>query len=209
MKEIDLHVHTTASDGNFSPRRVIDLAIRKGIKIVAITDHNSVGSLEISLEYSKDKNIKIIPGIEISCSDGELNIHVLGLFIDFKNERLVNLLKKKEKFLPEVIDVIKKSGGLAILSHPGIYLNKMERVISKFVEFGGSGIEIYYPYDKIYEFSLKRKKEIVEKLEKIARDKNLLATGGSDFHGSNRNVEIGEGGLNYQDFENLKKKANQ
>ncbi|HLC60511.1 MAG TPA: PHP domain-containing protein [Candidatus Nanoarchaeia archaeon] len=93
---IDLQSHTTASDGELSPEELIELAIKKKLSAIAITDHDSVGSLRKAIEYSKGKNIEIIPGVELSCDDPLFSyekIDVLGLFIDYKNKELLNLIK--------------------------------------------------------------------------------------------------------------------
>lgn len=66
---IDLHTHTTASDGEKSPKELVDLAIEKNIDTLAITDHDTVDGLQLSLDYSKDKNIFVIPGIELNAQN--------------------------------------------------------------------------------------------------------------------------------------------
>ena len=64
----DLHVHTNQSDGSFSSKEVVDLAISRGVNILAITDHDTVSGIQSALNSSYNKNIKVIPGIEISAS---------------------------------------------------------------------------------------------------------------------------------------------
>ena len=66
---IDLHSHTNASDGEQPPEELIDAALKKGIAVLAITDHDSVSSLSPAAAYAAGKDIEIIPGIEISCDD--------------------------------------------------------------------------------------------------------------------------------------------
>jgi len=98
--KIDLHCHTMASDGELSAEELIDLAIKKGLKAIAITDHDSLGSLKNAIEYSNGKNIEVIPGIEISCDDPLFNhnkIDVLGFFIDYNNKSLINLIEHSNK----------------------------------------------------------------------------------------------------------------
>ncbi|MBI2658421.1 PHP domain-containing protein [Candidatus Woesearchaeota archaeon] len=96
-KKIDLQSHTTASDGELAPEELVDLAIEKGLSAIAITDHDSVASLKAAIEHSKGKNIEIVTGVELSCDDPILNydkIDVLGLFIDPKNKKLMESIKK-------------------------------------------------------------------------------------------------------------------
>ncbi len=91
---IDLHAHTTASDGEKTPEELIDLALNKKLSAVAITDHDTVNGLKSAFEYAKNKNIMFIPGIELEADVDKGQMHILGLFIDFKNKELNDLLEK-------------------------------------------------------------------------------------------------------------------
>ncbi|MGL5692819.1 MAG: PHP domain-containing protein, partial [Peptostreptococcaceae bacterium] len=73
------------------PRQIIDKAIENNIDIISITDHNSVKSNGIALEYVKNKNIKYISGIEIDCQYNGLNLHLLGYNFDFMKESFYEL----------------------------------------------------------------------------------------------------------------------
>ncbi len=90
---IDLHTHTRGSDGKCTPQELIDLAISKGIKALAITDHDTVDSIETAIQYSKDKKIIFIPGIEFNCECSFGKMHMLGLGINHKNEYLLEKLE--------------------------------------------------------------------------------------------------------------------
>ena len=109
---IDLHNHTTTSDGTLSPQQLIDFALQRGLKIIAITDHDTIDCLDWSLEYSKNKPIEIVPGIEFSCEEiarGFDEVHILGLFIDPKNERLIERTKIiRKKRVERAREIIKK-----------------------------------------------------------------------------------------------------
>jgi len=278
MFKIDLHIHTTASDGEFSPKEIVDLAIKKGMKVIAITDHNSISGIQEALDYSKNKNIKVIPGIEISCEFEDYpEVHIVGLFIDYKNKELLKFLelrkqlsikhqikileklnelgyeinikelkkikgysftrptiakvllkkypdkfssisqifkellwtnkkayvKKERRLIKEVIEIILAAKGIPILAHPGVYLNKSEKIINKFIELGGRGLEFNYPYTGIYGLDKKLSNARNSKFKEIARDRKLFFSGGSDFHGEGRNVEIGEQGISEEDFKKL------
>ena len=94
---IDLHVHTVNSDGEKTPKEIIDMAIEKNIEVIAITDHDTIDGIEEAIKDSEDKNIKVIPGIEISVDVEKGQLHMLGLNIDYKNKKLIetlNLLKE-------------------------------------------------------------------------------------------------------------------
>jgi len=94
--KIDLHMHSTASDGKMTPEELVDLAIKKKISAIAITDHEVIEGSRRAIEYAKGKNIEIVSGIEIGADDEDLeiyDIHILGLFIDVENKRLLELSK--------------------------------------------------------------------------------------------------------------------
>lgn len=87
MNKVDLHMHSCFSDdGELSPEEIVSIAIEKGMDVISITDHNSVKGIQRALDYSKDKKIKVIPGIEIDCTYNDINLHLLGYNIDFTNE---------------------------------------------------------------------------------------------------------------------------
>jgi len=89
----DLHIHTTASDGTFSPRRVVQEAIKKGIHAIAITDHDTVQGIPETIQAGKDMNVEVIPGVELATDEGGVEVHILGLFIDWENKTLQDILK--------------------------------------------------------------------------------------------------------------------
>ncbi len=113
---IDLQNHTIASDGELTPEELVDLAIKKKLSAIAITDHDSIGSVKRAIEYSKGKNIEIVPGVELSCDDPLFNydkIDVLGLLINPDNKKLNNLLEHiKNKREENKKRIIEKLNGL-------------------------------------------------------------------------------------------------
>ena len=114
-KIIDLHIHTTCSDGELTPREVIDMAVKNKASIISITDHDTIGAYEEELfDYAKDNNIKIIPGVEISTKNDKCGIHVLGYNIDLNNEEFKNKLEKlrnsRHEYLYQVADKIQELG---------------------------------------------------------------------------------------------------
>ena len=92
MKNLDLHIHSTASDGSLSYKQIIDTACTLNISVISITDHDNVDSLGDAEEYSSGKPVKFIPGVEISVDVDRGDFHLLGYGIDYRNERLVNML---------------------------------------------------------------------------------------------------------------------
>lgn len=94
MKQIDLHTHTTASDGTFSPSENVRRAIEKGLSAIAITDHDTVNGIEEAIkEARRHEGFECIPGIEISTLFEGQDIHVLGYFIDYKDKKFLTILK--------------------------------------------------------------------------------------------------------------------
>lgn len=95
MSFIDLHVHSSASDGSFPPEEVVTLAKQTGLSAFALTDHDTVSGIEQALIYSKKiGGITVIPGTELSCYYGKREIHIIGLFINHKDSNFLSELKK-------------------------------------------------------------------------------------------------------------------
>jgi predicted metal-dependent phosphoesterase TrpH len=89
----DLHLHTTASDGLYSPRQIVDLACRVGLIAIAITDHDTMGGIAAAHEAAAGR-IEIISGVEISCTWLGREIHLLGYFISGDDEHLNTALER-------------------------------------------------------------------------------------------------------------------
>ena len=83
MSAIDLHSHTTASDGKLAPRELVALAARHGVTTLAVTDHDSIsGIAEARTAAEAHPGLTIVPGLEINCDVDGSEIHVLGYFVD-------------------------------------------------------------------------------------------------------------------------------
>lgn len=85
---VDLHVHSTASDGTVNPAELISLARAAGLSAIALTDHDTTAGVPEAAQAAERSGIELIPGIELSTTYGDKEIHVVGLFIDPKNELL-------------------------------------------------------------------------------------------------------------------------
>ncbi len=95
MATIDLHMHTTCSDGELTPFEIIDEAVKNGVKTIAIADHDTIESYTDELfAYAKEKDINLINAVEISTKTNKSGIHVLGYSFDLNNKKLNNKLKK-------------------------------------------------------------------------------------------------------------------
>jgi predicted metal-dependent phosphoesterase TrpH len=92
LVDYDLHVHTTASDGLWEPVRIFGSAKKIGLKGIAVTDHDTIAALELCSSLSSEYNIEFIPGIEISTDNNGFEVHILGYYVDYKNNELLNFL---------------------------------------------------------------------------------------------------------------------
>lgn len=92
---VDLHAHTTASDGTLTPRELVALAGEIGLAAVAITDHDSVAGLAEGLAAGKELGVRVIPGVELSTELEHREIHIVGLNIDPEDPTLLALLERQ------------------------------------------------------------------------------------------------------------------
>ena len=79
---VDLHAHTTASDGALTPRELVRLAARHGVRVLAVTDHDSTEGLAEAIDEAAHHGIEIVPGLEINTDVPGAEIHVLGYYVD-------------------------------------------------------------------------------------------------------------------------------
>ena len=113
-KYADLHVHTFYSDSTFSPLDVVSCAKERGLAAIAICDHDTVDGIDPCMAIGLEKGVEIIPGIEMSVEKMDAEIHILGYFIDWKQEWLRKKLKEIQDSRVErlfvMIDKLKAAG---------------------------------------------------------------------------------------------------
>lgn len=119
MKLCDLHTHSTCSDGTLTPTELVELALEKNLAAVALTDHNTVAGLPEFLEAARGTELEAVPGIEFSVDYGDIELHILGLFVKPEHygpitERVEDMLRRKEQ---SNIDLVKN------LEQAGIFLS--------------------------------------------------------------------------------------
>lgn len=93
----DLHTHTVNSDGTYTVEEVVEQGAQRGLKVLAITDHDTVDGLlddDKIREYEKKYNIKIIRGIEMSCNLNGKDVHILGYFLNLKDKDFLRELER-------------------------------------------------------------------------------------------------------------------
>ncbi|MEK7761086.1 MAG: PHP domain-containing protein, partial [Nitrospirota bacterium] len=114
MSRIDLHLHTTHSDGSQTPAEVIRLAHEAGVSALAITDHDITTGLPEAIAAGQELGIEIIPGIEISSRHGESELHVLGYFIKWQDAKLnaclMTLRESRHRRNPKIIELLQAAG---------------------------------------------------------------------------------------------------
>jgi predicted metal-dependent phosphoesterase TrpH len=250
----DLHLHTTASDGRLAPREIVALAISVGLDVIAVTDHDTIEGVVPALDAASTSHLlKVIPGVEINTDVARGEVHVLGYFIDYTDEKLAATLQKlrdsrlgrakkmiaklndlgmkidwqrvselaqggtvgrphisqallekgyvrsekeafdkyighngpayveRYKLLPvEVVKLILDAQGLPVLAHPADIAD-LDELVSKLKAAGLVGLEIYYGnYGS----------DIIDRLVKIARQYDLITTGGTDYHAFKDGLEV-------------------
>ena len=94
MSYVDLHVHSNASDGTLSPEQVVRLAHEAGLSAIALTDHDTTAGVAGAAEAGAELGLEVVPGIEVSSSFRDHEIHILGLFVDTDSPSLQAALKE-------------------------------------------------------------------------------------------------------------------
>lgn len=90
---IDLHVHTTASDGQYTPSQIIQKASEKNIKVIAITDHDTTAGLKEALEEGKKLGVTVVPGIELNITFPTGEFHLLGHGLKEPSKSLISIVE--------------------------------------------------------------------------------------------------------------------
>ncbi len=82
MNQVDLHIHTTASDGSLTPTQLVSFAARLALKVIAITDHDSTAGVREGQIAGQARGVEVIAGVEINTDVPQAEVHVLGYFVD-------------------------------------------------------------------------------------------------------------------------------
>lgn len=202
-KKGDFHIHSTSSDGNCTPSEVVMLAQKRGVDIIALTDHNTTSGIDEAIKCGNYIGVKVIPGVELSTRYNNTKVHILGYFKDdsYKDELLIQVLKcikdhkinsirsllhgylntyyRRDKICVENgIEILKFFGASVVLAHPVLLPpNDFKEII----KLNFDGIEAKYFSNSIND---------TEYFLNIAKEKQLFYTAGSDFHISNTKYRI-------------------
>jgi len=114
MSRLDLHLHTTHSDGSCTPTEVITRAHQAGVTALAITDHDIMTGVPEAIAAGQYHEIEVIPGLEISSRFGESELHILGYFLDWQDEelnrRLMTLRESRHRRNPQIVERLQNLG---------------------------------------------------------------------------------------------------
>jgi predicted metal-dependent phosphoesterase TrpH len=114
MGSVDLHLHTTASDGALSPSRIVHYAKENGLQAIAITDHDTIEGNPEALNEGVKVGLEVIPGVEISAQWDLGSMHILGFFIDSENrtlnKRLARLQETRAERNPQMAQKLRDLG---------------------------------------------------------------------------------------------------
>ena len=111
----DLHTHSYYSDGTFSPRELLEEAERTGMAAIVLCDHNTVAGLPEFLEAGRGRVVEAVPGIEVTTEYGDIELHILGLYLKPEHfNRITDLMKdlliRKEESERALIEALRRDG---------------------------------------------------------------------------------------------------
>jgi predicted metal-dependent phosphoesterase TrpH len=123
----DLHTHTSASDGTLTPSELIDAAASQGIRVIAVSDHDSVEGVAPALEAASRAGVTVVPAVELSALHEDQDVHVLGYFIDHADtaltERLLEFRRGRLQRAVAMIEALDDAGYAVsiddVLAHAG------------------------------------------------------------------------------------------
>lgn len=229
----DMHIHSYGKDGSYdvkdnqlTPENIIDTSIEKKLSIISITDHNEIGNVKRAIEYAMDKNILLIPGIEVSTIQGHLLLF-FETYLDLKNFfGKLTISEDKERCTQGIVECLNLAGqfnGIGILAHIDL-ASGFEQTIGKF----GPQMEDVLTHPNLwgFEISLKesnpfytegdensdRKRLLNLRREKLSlnkdydfpklmsSDSHTLNKLGTNAEGNNRLTRIKVDSLNFQAF---------
>jgi len=179
---IDMHCHSDASDGMYSPQALADIMAREGIDYAVLTDHNTIAGLYLFYECAEKQGITAFSGAELHGSYDDRELHILAYGFEPESGDIHRCFSAGFN-ASEIIECIHNAGGLAVLAHPlnyGWSHDELSAAVRDLAKKGLDGIEAYYRA-----YTEEQKKKIIN----LADSLNLVCSGGSDFHGSHNGSE--------------------
>ena len=157
----DLHIHSHLSDGLLSPLKIVEWGIHKKLRAISITDHDTVSAIDEAISYSLNKDIEVIPGIELSTEYCGVEVHMLGYYFNYNDillkqfldkliegrmERAKTMVKKLKRlgFNIEFDHICETAKFASAIGRPHIaramvslgYCNSIEEVFEKYIGIG-------------------------------------------------------------------------
>ena len=166
MLKADLHIHTTASDGVYTPSKVVLRAKEKGVQLLAVTDHDAVSGLAEAKAVGGQLGIQILPGVELSAG-GKAEVHILGYGIDENNgelnDFLMNVRNERVQRAAKIIQKLTELGlpieiphteenasvGRPLIARAMMTRGYVRSVQEAFEKYLGSGCPAYVPRRKL------------------------------------------------------------
>lgn len=110
--KVDLHMHSTASDGSYHPKQLVQLALSKRMRVIALTDHDTLDGLKEAEEEAKKWGLEFVKGIEISTHWKEHEVHILGYFLNLEDEafckKIESLKKLRQERNKKIVSLLQK-----------------------------------------------------------------------------------------------------
>lgn len=132
-RAVDLHVHSTASDGTYTPAELVQLAVSAGLSAFALTDHDTIAGISEAKLAAADCGCEVISGVELSCDYNGREVHMVGLFIDETDPTLqAELASFNERRIERNKEMVRRlqAEGLAI-TYEGLLADNHDRVITR------------------------------------------------------------------------------
>ena len=112
--KLDLHVHSTVSDGTVPPEEVVDRAIAGGLDVLALADHDTIAGVERAIRHAEGRRLHIIPAVEMSSTFQGMDIHILGYFVDIGSEAFPrhtqHNLERRDARMSEMVERLGRQG---------------------------------------------------------------------------------------------------
>jgi len=97
---IDLHIHTNASDGSLSPAQILKEASQAGLRAISISDHDTTDGLSEAFKVQGQYDLEIVPGVEVSATDPKGEVHILGYYMNYEDPVFQSFLEKPRHSRP-------------------------------------------------------------------------------------------------------------
>lgn len=133
----DLHCHSTCSDGSLQPTELVDLAIKSGLKGLAITDHDTIDAYKTAIPTAVKNGLQLISGVEFSTVLGDVSVHILGYAFSLQNTGIQTFCKKHQQRRLQRNNEI-----LALLTEKGMPITEEELILSVTPEDNPSAIPV-------------------------------------------------------------------